>query len=912
MAAPVYAPAPQPQAAANRGPAHWAAQISARQRMLDGGTAAAPAGPAPVAPPAAVAADFSGLQHQLHQLNTQISTLHQPYENAFIALRSDLAEIGRHLTEAMPRRAIEALEGEVRALAERVDRTRQAGADGVALGALERELAEVRQALRELTPAENLAGFGDAVRGLYQKIDQLAASGQSAQGDPLAFKQLEQAVVSLRGVVSNVASDGALEQLAAEVRGLAAQFERATQDSSNEALGRLEQRISSLMESGRTVPPELEGAIRELSERFDRMQMSQGDHMALGALEDRIAKLSEKLDTSDARLGHLEAIERGLADLLVYLEEMRSSSPRGLRAPPNEPAPLPPAAPPRPAAEAPVPMPAPMQSPLDAIPGPPAPAAQMAPPAPQLQPLAPRSAPVEVEPLPPPESARPMVPRQMPRTPQRQPIDPNLPPDTPLEPGSGAPRIKPGSAAARIAASEAALGNIRSLNPDTGSKSSAIAAARNAAKAAYVDTPVKVPKALGRKGPKWLKWPFKKAAKELPPEPQVQAPPLAPTLPPVPTSMPTPIPPSMPLPPPIETDAAPSRGRSILKILKTLLIAASVAIIVVGVAQTAMEFLFPDAPSSPTALPPKDQSQSPATSRPQPPATMPSRPMPSPDGTVPAPPPGSDPGSTNSIDRTSSFFDPSTVIKLPDVTGSISRRPAQPKAPAPAGNPNIEALPTSLSPALRAAIAASDPGAQYELGARYAEGRGVAQNMTEAAIWMQRAADAGFAPAQFRLASLNEKGEGVRKDVQAARRLYLAAAAKGHAKAMHNLAVLYAEGIDGKPDYKAASEWFRKAASYGVTDSEYNLAILYARGIGVAVNLAESYRWFSLAAANGDADAAKKRDEVVARLDAKTIAAAKLSVLGFVPEHEPDEATNLKAPPGGWDHMPAAPARPKR
>ena len=379
MAAPVCtAPAPQPQAAPSRGPAHWAAQISARQRMLEGGAAGGSCGSS-LPPPAAlsrrrpmerrvgfqrIAAPASPPQHpDFHAASALRERLN--------ALRSDLAEIGRHLTEAMPRRAIEALEGEVRALAERVDRTRAAGADGAALGALERELAEVRQALRGLTPAENLAGFEDAVRGLYQKIDQLAASGQSAQGDPMAFKQLEQAVVSLRGVVSNVASDGALEQLAAEVRGLGAQFERATQDSSNEALGRLEQRISSLMESGRSVPPELEGAIRELSERFDRMQMSQGDHMALGALEDRIAKLSEKLDTSDARLGHLEAIERGLADLLVYLEEMRCSSPRGLRAPPNEPAPAPVAAPPRPAEPpAPMPMPAPaaMQSPLDMIP----------------------------------------------------------------------------------------------------------------------------------------------------------------------------------------------------------------------------------------------------------------------------------------------------------------------------------------------------------------------------------------------------------------------------------------------------------------------------------------------------------------------------------------------------------------
>ena len=169
---------------------------------------------------------------------------------------------------------------------------------------------------------------------------------------------------------------------------------------------------------------------------------------------------------------------------------------------------------------------------------------------------------------------------------------------------------------------------------------------------------------------------------------------------------------------------------------------------------------------------------------------------------------------------------------------------------------------------------------------------------TDAVRWFERAAEAGFAPAQFRLASLNEKGDGVKKDVQAARRLYLAAAGKGHAKAMHNLAVLYAEGIDGKPDYKAASEWFRKAAGYGVTDSQYNLAILYARGIGIPVNLAESYRWFALAAANGDSDAAKKRDEVAARLDQQTLAAAKLAAQTFAAEHEPDEATNLKVAPG--------------
>lgn len=148
--------------------------------------------------------------------------------------------------------------------------------------------------------------------------------------------------------------------------------------------------------------------------------------------------------------------------------------------------------------------------------------------------------------------------------------------------------------------------------------------------------------------------------------------------------------------------------------------------------------------------------------------------------------------------------------------------------------------------------------------------------------------------------------------MQTARRLYLAAAGKGHAKAMHNLAVLYAEGVEGKPDYKAASEWFRKAASYGVADSQYNLAILFARGIGVQVNLAESYRWFALAAAAGDTEAAKKRDEVAARLDPQSLNMAKAAAQSFVAEREPDDAVNLRAPPGGWDKVPAQPAKPKR
>ena len=196
------------------------------------------------------------------------------------------------------------------------------------------------------------------------------------------------------------------------------------------------------------------------------------------------------------------------------------------------------------------------------------------------------------------------------------------------------------------------------------------------------------------------------------------------------------------------------------------------------------------------------------------------------------------------------------------------------------------------------------------MGVRLAEGRVVREDDEAAARWFERAAKKGLAPAQFRLASLYEKGIGVKKNLATARDLYRAAADKGHGKAMHNLAVLYAEGIAGPSDYRTAAEWFRKAADRGVTDSQYNLAVLYARGVGVEQNLAESYKWFFLAAKEGDKDAAQKRDEMAARLDEQSLAAARIEVEKWTPIPQPAEAIAVKA---GWEppSNPTSVAKPK-
>ncbi|MFZ3180796.1 MAG: peptidoglycan-binding protein [Methylocystis silviterrae] len=233
--------------------------------------------------------------------------------------------------------------------------------------------------------------------------------------------------------------------------------------------------------------------------------------------------------------------------------------------------------------------------------------------------------------------------------------------------------------------------------------------------------------------------------------------------------------------------------------------------------------------------------------------------------------------------------------------------------PTPTGT--IEAPPLSSGDALatieRLAVE-GNPVAQYEMGARLVEGRGAARDAKAAAHWFEKAAEMGLALAQYRLGSMYERGVGVARDYARARQWYERAADSGNARAMHNVAVLLAEGGDGKPDYAAAAEWFRRAAEYGIRDSQFNLGILYARGLGISRDLQQSYVWFSAAADQGDDDAAKKRDEIGARLDSKELAAAKALAAAFrakTPTSEANDAPALRTG-GGQGAREQAPVKP--
>jgi localization factor PodJL len=941
-AAQVYRPSPP----LNPGTLDFAiAEITARQSELDNSSprpmpprAAPPIAPA-MAPPAPSGPDFSGLERHLLKITSQIEALQRPdgIEQSIAAFRSELNEIRHAITEAMPRRAIESIENEIRSLSRRIDDNRQNGIDGQALAGIERALNEIREALRSLTPAEQLAGYDEAIRNLGAKLDMIVRSSD----DPGTIRQLEDAISALRSIVSNVASTDALTRLSEDVHTLSSkvdQFARA--EGHGDSFAVLEQRIAALTSSleSRERPvvsdnsEHIEGALRALMDRLDHMQVGTDSASAFAHLEQRVSYLLERLEaSSDHRSGNLGRVEEGLQDVLRHLEAQHAhiaalaDTGRSAAAPAAmqmdsdlvdlikrelsdmqfrqtetgrqtqdalevvhntlghvvdrlamiegdlravRSAPVPPPAP--------VPAAQPIPAPRAATP----PQPVSPPPRPELpNPVAAQphfaAAPREFHAAEPPAGPAIATPRAISEIlePQAAPapraaIEPDLPPDHPLEPGTR-PLSRAASPSERIAASESAISEISPGIREQANTSSFIAAARRAAQAAAAQ-------------------PAKDKGKR-----------------------------TAPLKDPA-SDAA--KGSStITSKIRSLLVGASVVVIVLGTFKMAMTLLDSSTPPAtpeseisseppPAALPPAE-SVKPAAPVP----AMPSMTSPTPIGrqSINAPVPGAS-DSTASVAIPQAAAPLAAPITATDITGTIPQAavaiptlPATNRKLTPIQIPPTEKLPDGIGgPLLRTAALKGDPSAAYEIGVRYAEGKGVPVSYDDAAKWYDRSAQAGVVPAVFRLGTLYEKGLSVKKDIDIARRYYLLAAERGNAKAMHNLAVLDADGGGKGANYKSASQWFRKAADRGVADSQFNLGILYARGIGVEQNLAESFKWFSLAAAQGDADSVRKRDDIAKRLDAQSLAAAKLAIQTFTPEGQPDDAVNVASPAGGWDVAP--------
>ncbi|MCZ8315413.1 hypothetical protein [Phreatobacter sp.] len=880
-----------------------------------------------------------GLHGEIRSLSGRIEQMRRElaaretgqHDHAVAGLRADIAAMAEQLADLAPRRAVESLEAEVHALADRLHEIR---AKGLPAEPLQDLIGEFERTISRLMPAE---GIAEELRDMSRRIDDLSARGMSQA----QVARLADETFAIRSMLADTVSRDVVDALGAQIAALGRRIDDMAHEIAEERArpapasdvtaitAAIEARIDEIADRLAAAPrpavpaasnPQLEEALRRLADKLEDSHTRPDDPKALAEIERHILSLAAKIDAADGRFAQLGTIERGLSDLFVQMEEMRASAVEAAeRAARQAVAAANAGAAPsegeiealrreiaevRRAREA-----------LDA-----APAAQTVDAVQQtfervarrIAEIEPTAAPAAAEPAPSTARTEPATDRraatpvvaERAASPVARQGAPSRPPgsvDLPLEPGSGAPRVRPPAAGAtqsasatktdfiaaarRAAKAAAAEPTQRDNSADAPAKAGFLARFRGGAKAVPTDeaTPAKEPRfrlpGMGSKA----------AAAKVEPEVetvQAAAPAAAPAAEPV-----------------IAIDAAERPVVSVNR--KTLLmgIAAALLVLAAGIATMPKIRSLIDATGQQQVTAPRAAGEAPAATAPA------AAPAPAAATITSAPAeatPAADPAPT-----------PPAAETAPETTGSVARTPPTGAGTtlSPSGWQPIDTRtgrPVTIPPALKAAADAGDPIAAFELGTRYLEGRGVAVSASEAARWYQRAADAGVVPAQYRLGSLYEKGTGVLRDFERARRLYERSGEAGNAKAMHNLAVMYAQGqITQRPDYRAAATWFRRAAEHGVADSQYNLGILYARGLGVEQSLAESYKWFALAAAGGDQDAGKKRDEVAARIDAQTLVAARLAVQTFSAKTEPDQAVRVAAP-AEWSDAPADPAQPAR
>ena len=94
------------------------------------------------------------------------------------------------------------------------------------------------------------------------------------------------------------------------------------------------------------------------------------------------------------------------------------------------------------------------------------------------------------------------------------------------------------------------------------------------------------------------------------------------------------------------------------------------------------------------------------------------------------------------------------------------------------------------------------------------------------------AAERGDPKAQVRLGERYAQGKGVAKDLTKARYWYAEAAEQGDRAGQHNLGIYYAHGLGGERDLEKARYWFIQAAVQGLAFSQAELGQMYFEGAG--------------------------------------------------------------------------------
>lgn len=157
-----------------------------------------------------------------------------------------------------------------------------------------------------------------------------------------------------------------------------------------------------------------------------------------------------------------------------------------------------------------------------------------------------------------------------------------------------------------------------------------------------------------------------------------------------------------------------------------------------------------------------------------------------------------------------------------------------------------------VTPELRAAAAAGDLDAQFELGALLVRDAGQQDAPAEAVEWLLAAAESGHPLAANEIGYAYKTGRlGLPRDADAAFQWFRRGAAGGDQIARYNVAVSYRDGSGAKRDDALAARHFLLSAEHGVSAAQYNLALLLREGVGVARSVETARRALAAARRQG-------------------------------------------------------------
>ncbi len=168
---------------------------------------------------------------------------------------------------------------------------------------------------------------------------------------------------------------------------------------------------------------------------------------------------------------------------------------------------------------------------------------------------------------------------------------------------------------------------------------------------------------------------------------------------------------------------------------------------------------------------------------------------------------------------------------------------------------------------IEAAAEKGDTEACFELGALYANGRGVKQNSQLARKWLKRAIKQESVAARTLLAWLYLNDDSLGQSDTEALELFLEAAEAGDSDAQCSLGDLYQEGAAGiEPNPNAMLQWYDRAAHLNHPKAQYMLGKLMAEGRLVEQNDEAAFQWLTLAIMNQSEPAQKELAMLTARL----------------------------------------------